>query len=67
MLDAPFAAGYFTGDYEGLVTVGTTFDPFFVAANCADLSCSALSSVVAPTNRTPTDNNSTDPYAGTGF
>jgi hypothetical protein len=67
MLDAPFARGYFTGDYEGLDTVGTTFEAFFVATNCADLSCSALTSVVAPTNRTPTNNNSTDPYAGSGF
>ena len=33
MLTAPFADGFFVGDYEGLTAVGTTFHPFFVAAN----------------------------------
>jgi hypothetical protein len=32
MTTAPNAGGYFTGDYEGLTTTGTTFDPFFVMA-----------------------------------
>jgi hypothetical protein len=33
MLTAPFSeSGYFTGDYEGLTTSGTTYDPFFVMA-----------------------------------
>lgn len=31
-LAAPFAGGYFLGDYEGLGTVGKTFVPFFVQA-----------------------------------
>ena len=26
---AAFAGGYFVGDYQGLVTVGTTFGPYF--------------------------------------
>lgn len=64
MLDAPFARGYFTGDYEALGTVGTSFRPFFVRTNCADLSCRALTSVTPPTNRTPTGNNSTDVFTG---
>jgi hypothetical protein len=64
MLDAPFARGYFVGDYEALGTVGTSFRPFFVKTNCADLSCSALTSVTPPTNRTPTGNNSTDVFTG---
>src|SRR6266581_3986649 len=33
MLTAPFASGFFVGDYEGLTAVDTTFHPFFVAAN----------------------------------
>ena len=38
MLTAPFARGFFVGDYEGLDTSGTTFHPFFVAANSGNLS-----------------------------
>lgn len=30
MKQAPVARGFFTGDYEGLTSVGTTFMPFFV-------------------------------------
>jgi hypothetical protein len=30
MRSAPYAIGYFTGDYEGLDNFGTTFTPFFV-------------------------------------
>jgi hypothetical protein len=33
MLTAPFARGFFVGDYEGLETTGTEFVPFFVQAN----------------------------------
>jgi hypothetical protein len=33
MLTAPFAGGFFVGDYEGLDTSGPTFHPFFVATN----------------------------------
>jgi hypothetical protein len=33
MTTAPFSeSGFFTGDYEGLSTSGTTFDPYFVMA-----------------------------------
>ena len=32
MTTAPFARGYFVGDYEGLTSSGSTFDPFFVMA-----------------------------------
>ena len=64
MLDAPFARGYFVGDYEALGSVGTSFRPFFVKTNCADLSCRALKSVTPPTDRTPTGNNSTDVFTG---
>ncbi len=41
MLVAPNAGGFFLGDYEALGTAGTTFQPFFVQANCADLSCTS--------------------------
>src|SRR2546423_15129067 len=38
MLGAPFALGYFTGDYEGLVTpgrgAGARFQPVVVAGAC---------------------------------
>jgi hypothetical protein len=64
MLDAPFASGYFVGDYEALATVGTSFLPFFAATNCADLSCRALTSVTPPANRAPTGANSTDVNLG---
>jgi hypothetical protein len=64
MLDAPFARGYFVGDYEALGTVGSSFQPFFVQTNCLDLSCAALTSVTPPTDRTPTGNNSTDIFTG---
>ncbi len=33
LLTAPYADGYFLGDYQGLVTSGTTFRPFYAAAN----------------------------------
>jgi hypothetical protein len=38
MLTAPFADGFFVGDYEGLTAVGTTFHPFFVATNSGNTS-----------------------------
>jgi hypothetical protein len=38
MLTAPFASGFFVGDYEGLDISGTTFHPFFVQANSGDTS-----------------------------
>jgi hypothetical protein len=38
MLNAPFAEGFFVGDYEGLDTSGTTFHPFFVQTNDEDKS-----------------------------
>jgi len=68
MLDSPFALGYFTGDYEALITSGTTFVPVFVQGTCdASLSCRALTSVTPPANVAPTGNNSTDVFAGIGF
>ncbi len=36
MRTAPYAIGYFTGDYEGLDNFGTTFTPFFVEGNGTD-------------------------------
>jgi hypothetical protein len=36
MRTAPYAGGYFTGDYEGLDNFGTTFTPFFVEGTGAD-------------------------------
>jgi hypothetical protein len=68
-LAAPVARGYFLGDYQGLVANGSGFIPVYVKTNCADggpstqPSCRAIQSVLDPTDRTPTDNNSTDVYA----
>jgi hypothetical protein len=39
MLAAPFASGFFVGDYEGMTAVGTSFHPFFAQVNCNDFSC----------------------------
>lgn len=72
MLDAPFAIGYFTGDYESLLTTGkgasASFEPVVVAGACGvALTCRALTSVTPPANRAPTGNDSTDLFVGTGF
>ena len=72
MLDAPFARGYFVGDYEGLLTTGSgtgaQFIPVFVQGVCGtSLSCRALMSVTPPADQTPTGNDSTDVFVGTGF
>jgi hypothetical protein len=68
MLDAPFAAGYLTGDYEALATADGSFLPVFVQGACGDsLSCRALTEVTPPADRTPTGNDSTDVFVGTGF
>jgi hypothetical protein len=37
MKTAPNAGGFFVGDYEGLAAAGTTFVPFYVAANSGNL------------------------------
>ena len=72
MLDAPFASGYFVGDYEALLSSGkgssASFDPVLVQGACGlSTECRALTSVTVPANRTPTGNNSTDVWVGTGF
>jgi hypothetical protein len=33
MLTAPFARGFFVGDYQGMATAGATFRPLFVQSN----------------------------------
>jgi hypothetical protein len=69
MLDAPFAVGYFTGDYQALLTAADGgFMPAFVQGACGpSTSCRALASVTPPTDRTPTENDSTDVFVGAGF
>ena len=68
-LAAPYAGGYFLGDYQGLVANASGFVPFYVKTNCSDgsattqPSCRAIRSVLNPTDLTPTRNNSTDVYA----
>ncbi len=70
-LAAPYAGGYFLGDYQGLVaTSGATVVPFYARTTCADggpttqPSCRAAASVLPPVDPTPTGFNSTDVYAG---
>jgi len=64
--------GYFLGDYEGLTVNSSGFIPFNVVTNCdsggsgTQPSCRALTSVINPTDVTPTDNNATDVYAFPG-
>jgi hypothetical protein len=43
MLAAPFAGGYFTGDYEGMAIDrdGSRFHTFFASMNCDDPNCTA--------------------------
>ncbi len=65
-LAAPFAEGYFLGDYEGLAANANGFIPFNVLTNCDDASCLALTSVTNPANLTPTNKNATDVYAFPG-
>lgn len=71
-LAAPVSRGYFLGDYQGLVANASGFVAFYVKTTCSDggptmqPSCRAIQSVLAPTNRAPTNNNSTDVYAVTG-
>jgi hypothetical protein len=71
-LAAPYAGGYFLGDYMGLVANPSGFIPFYVKTNCSDgnattqPSCRAIQSVLSPTDLTPTGNNSTDVYAVAG-
>ena len=59
-LSAPFARGFFLGDYEGLQPSGTGFTALFVKTNCeqpyTDTSCGPASSTLTPTpNKNPTD------------
>ena len=42
---APFARGYFTGDYEGLSNIGNTFTPFFSQSHGTDPSSTFFASV----------------------
>jgi hypothetical protein len=65
-LAAPFAEGYFLGDYQGLAANANGFIPFNVLTNCDDASCLALTSVTNPANLTPTNKNATDVYAFPG-
>ncbi len=66
-LTAPFARGFFLGDYEGLQASGAGFQAFFVKTNCnahdaagqvfpTGGPCAPASSNLAPTSNTnPTD------------
>ncbi len=49
MLTAPNAGGFFVGDYEGLDTSGTSFQPFFVQTNPPPGNTSNLTDVFTAT------------------
>lgn len=57
-LAAPYARGYFLGDYMGLATAGTSFVPAFAATNCLDNSCAASATLPV---------NAQDIFVGLGF
>jgi hypothetical protein len=69
MLAAPFAGGFFTGDYEGLAVDGR--DPrkvhtFFTATNCLDTRCAAVAGFDADGNPIPSNApNPTDVFSST--
>ena len=48
MRTAPFAEGYFVGDYEGLDNAGNAFTPLFVIANNGDASTTGPTRCSAP-------------------
>ncbi len=54
MLFAPYAVGYFVGDYEGLAASGSSFQALFVQANCT-----------VPATGTCDPSNRTDVYTTT--
>jgi len=67
MLAAPFASGYFTGDYEGLsvdVRDPGTVHTFFTATNCKDTKCDAVAGFDAVENPIPSNApNPTDVFS----
>lgn len=48
MRNAPVARGFFTGDYEGLATVGNEFRPVFVQAGATAGTSAAFSTRAGP-------------------
>ena len=68
MLAAPFAFGYFTGDYEGLaldLRDSRSVHTFFTATNCSDTRCAAVQGFDADGNPIPSNApNPTDVFSG---
>ena len=54
MRTAPFAVGYFAGDYEGLDNAGNAFTPLYVIANNGDLATGRTCCTARPAERPPT-------------
>jgi hypothetical protein len=61
LLSAPFADGYFVGDYQGLTTAGTAFLSFFAQATGTETTGSK------PTNRTDVYFNRIEPAQASGI
>jgi hypothetical protein len=70
MLAAPFALGYFTGDYEGLAVDlsderSVVVHTFFTATNCTDTRCAAVQGFDSAGNPIPSNApNPTDVFSG---
>jgi hypothetical protein len=64
MLAAPFASGFFTGDYEGLAVDNFgVLHGFATLTNCRDFRCAAVAGFDADGNPIPSDEtNSTDVF-----
>lgn len=62
MLNAPFAGGYFIGDYMGLSNVGSSFLLFFVQTNNEDLAnrTDVFAATSAPSSATGTSTQQAD-------
>jgi hypothetical protein len=64
MLAAPYASGYFTGDYQGLVASRSGVKAFSTITNCLDNRCAAVAGFDADGNPVASNApNPTDVYA----
>ena len=66
MMAAPVARGFFTGDYEGLAAVGSSFEALFIQTNCGGFDSTSPQCARASSNTAPTTNtNPTDVFSAT--
>ena len=67
LMKAPYARGFFLGDYEGLQPFGSGFEALFVKTNCDAPYTSTLCGPANYTGRVPqtSNKNPTDVFAKT--